>query len=114
MRSKAIVTRRCCGQEKVRLGAAAYVRVLLEEALLALYEAARVVKIPCDNCARLMLVDAGTIGIGEVDGGQKPVTRWGLFVRVPNKPPGRPPGCPDRSSRSSFVPLLPSSPPLAG
>ena len=109
MRLKAIVTRRCCGQEKVRLGAEVYVR-----ALLALLGAARVVKIPCDNCARLMLVDAGTIGIGEVDGVQQPVTRWGLFVRFPNNPPGRPLGCPDRSLRFPFVPIRPSSPPLAG
>jgi hypothetical protein len=65
MRSKAIVTRRCCGQEKVRLGAAAYVRALLEEALLALLEAAGVVKIPCDNCARLMLFDAGVRSASE-------------------------------------------------
>ena len=46
MRSKAIVMCPCCGQEKLRLGAAAYVRTLLEEGQEDLMEAAGVVKIP--------------------------------------------------------------------
>ena len=41
------------------------VRALLEEALLALLEAAGVVKILCDNCARLMLFDAGVRSASE-------------------------------------------------
>ena len=63
MRSKAIVMCPCCGQEKLRLGAAAYVRTLLEEGQEDLMEAAGVVKIPCENCGYLVLFDAETLGI---------------------------------------------------
>ncbi len=63
MRSKAIVMCPCCGQEKLRLGAAAYVRTLLEEGQEDLMEAAGVVKIPCENCGYLALFDAETLGI---------------------------------------------------
>ena len=63
MRSKAIVMCPCCGQEKLRLGAAAYVRALLEEGQEDLMEDAGVVKIPCDNCGYLALFDAETLGI---------------------------------------------------
>ena len=63
MRSKAIVMCPCCGQEKLRLAAAAYVRALLEEGQEDLMEDAGVVKIPCDNCGYLTLFDAKTLGI---------------------------------------------------
>jgi redox-regulated HSP33 family molecular chaperone len=63
MRSKAIVMCPCCGQEKLRLGAAAYVRALLEEDQEDLMEDAGVVKIPCENCGYLALFDAETVGI---------------------------------------------------
>jgi predicted nucleic-acid-binding Zn-ribbon protein len=63
MRSKAIVMCPCCGQEKLRLGAAAYVRTLLEEGQEDLMEDAGVVKIPCENCGYLALFDAETLGI---------------------------------------------------
>jgi hypothetical protein len=63
MRSKAIVMCQCCGQEKLRLGAASYVRALLEEGQEDLMEDAGVVKIPCDNCGYLALFDAETLGI---------------------------------------------------
>jgi hypothetical protein len=63
MRSKAIVMCPCCGQEKLRLGAAAYVRALLEEGQEDLMEDAGVVKIPCENCGYLALFDAETLGI---------------------------------------------------
>ncbi len=63
MRSKAIVMCPCCGQEKLRLGAAAYVRTLLEEGQEDLMEAAGVVKIPCENCGYVALFDAETLGI---------------------------------------------------
>jgi hypothetical protein len=53
----------CCGQEKLRLAAAAYVRALLEEGQEDLMEDAGVVKIPCDNCGYLALFDAETLGI---------------------------------------------------
>jgi predicted nucleic-acid-binding Zn-ribbon protein len=59
MRSKAIVVCPLCGQEKLRLAAAAYVRAVLEEG----QEDAGVVKIPCDNCGYLALFDAETLGI---------------------------------------------------
>ena len=63
MRSKAIVTCPLCGQEKLRLAAAAYVRALLEEGQEDLMEDAGVVKVPCDNCGYLALFDAETLGI---------------------------------------------------
>ena len=63
MRSKAILTCPACGQEKLRLAAAAYVRALLEEGQEDLMEDAGVVKIPCDNCGYLALFDAETLGI---------------------------------------------------
>jgi hypothetical protein len=63
MRSKAIVMCPCCGQEKLRLAAAAYVRALLEKGQEDLMEDAGVVKIPCDNCGYLALFDAETLGI---------------------------------------------------
>ncbi len=63
MRSKAIVKCPCCGQEKLRFAAAAYVRALLEEGQEDLMEDAGVVKIPCDNCGYLALFDAETLGI---------------------------------------------------
>lgn len=63
MRSKAIVMCPCCGQEKLRLAAAAYVRALLEEGQEDLMEDAGVVKIPCANCGYLALFDAETLGI---------------------------------------------------
>ena len=63
MRSKAIVMCPCCGQGKLRLAAAAYVRGLLEEGQEDLMEDAGVVKIPCDNCGYLALFDAETLGI---------------------------------------------------
>ena len=63
MRSKVIVMCPCCGQEKLRLDAAAYVRALLEEGQEDLMEDAGVVKIPCDNCGYLALFDAETLGI---------------------------------------------------
>jgi hypothetical protein len=53
----------CCGQEKLRLAAAAYIRALLEEGQEDLMEDAGVVKIPCDNCGYLALFDAETLGI---------------------------------------------------
>ena len=63
MRSKAIVMCPCCGQEKLRLAAAAYVRALLEEGQEDLMEDAGVVKIPCENCGYVVLFDAETVGI---------------------------------------------------
>ena len=63
MREKAIVMCPCCGQEKLRLVAATYVRALLEEGLEDLMEDAGVVKIPCGNCGYLALFDANTLGI---------------------------------------------------
>jgi hypothetical protein len=63
MRSKAISMCPCCGHEKLRLAAAAYVRALLEEGQEDLMEDAGVVKIPCDNCGYLVLFDAKTLGI---------------------------------------------------
>ena len=63
MRSKAIVMCPACGQEKLRLAAAAYLRALLEEGQEDLMEDAGVVKIPCDNCGYLALFDAETLGI---------------------------------------------------
>jgi hypothetical protein len=63
MRSKAILTCPCCGQEKLRLAHAAYVRALLEEGQEDLMEDAGVVKIPCDNCGYLALFDAEMLGI---------------------------------------------------
>ncbi len=63
MRSKAILTCPACGQEKLRLAAAAYVRALLEEGQEDLMEDAGVVKIPCANCGYLALFDAETLGI---------------------------------------------------
>ena len=63
MRSKAILTCPACGQEKLRLAAAAYVRALLEEGQEDLMEDAGVVRIPCDNCGFLALFDAETLGI---------------------------------------------------
>ena len=63
MRSKAIVTCPCCGQDKWRLAAAAYVRTLLEEDDEDLTEGGGVVKVLCDNCGYLVLFDAETIGI---------------------------------------------------
>ena len=63
MRSKAILKCPCCGQDKWRLAEAAYVRALLEEGAEDLFEAAGVVKVPCDNCGYLMLFAAETIGI---------------------------------------------------
>ena len=63
MRSKAIVTCPLCGQETLRLAAAAYVRALLEEGQEDLMEDAGVVKVPCDNCGYLALFDAETLGI---------------------------------------------------
>ena len=63
MRSKAIVMCPCCGQEKLRLAEAAYLRALLEEGQEDLMEDAGVVKIPCDNCGYLALFDAKTLGI---------------------------------------------------
>ena len=63
MRSKAILKCPACGQEKLRLAAAAYVRALLEEGQEDLMEDAGVVKIPCDNCGYLALFDAETLGI---------------------------------------------------
>ena len=63
MRSKAIVMCPCCGQEKLNLAAASYVRALLEEGQEDLMEDAGVVKIPCDNCGYLALFDAETLGI---------------------------------------------------
>jgi hypothetical protein len=63
MRSKAIGMCPCCGQEKLRLAAAAYLRALLEEGQEDLMEDAGVVKIPCDNCGYLALFDAKTLGI---------------------------------------------------
>ena len=63
MRSKAIAMCPCCGQEKLRLADAAYVRALLEEGQEDLMEDAGVVKIPCDNCGHLALFDAETLGI---------------------------------------------------
>ena len=63
MRSKAIVMCPLCGQEKMRLAAAAYLRALLEEGQEDLMEDAGVVKIPCDNCGYLALFDAKTLGI---------------------------------------------------
>jgi predicted RNA-binding Zn-ribbon protein involved in translation (DUF1610 family) len=63
MRSKAIVGCPLCGQEQLRLAAAAHVRALLEEGQEDLMEDAGVVKIPCDNCGYLALFDAETLGI---------------------------------------------------
>ncbi len=64
MRSKAVLTCPCCGQQdKWRLAEAAYVRALLEEGQDDLMEDAGVVKVPCDNCGYLALFDAETIGI---------------------------------------------------
>ncbi len=64
MRAKAIVTCPCCGQEDGwRFADAAYVRALLEEGDEDLTEGGGVVKVPCDNCGYLMLLDAETIGI---------------------------------------------------
>ena len=64
MRSKAVVTCPCCGQQdKWRFAGASYVRALLEEGQDDLMEAAGVVKVPCDNCGYLALFDAETIGI---------------------------------------------------
>jgi hypothetical protein len=62
-RSKAIVVCPLCGQEQLRLAAAAYVRALLEEGQEDLMEDAGVVKIPCDNCGYLALFDSKTLGI---------------------------------------------------
>jgi hypothetical protein len=64
MRSKAVVTCPCCGQQdKWSFAGAAYVRALLEEGQDDLMEAAGVVKVPCDNCGFVALFDAETIGI---------------------------------------------------
>jgi hypothetical protein len=63
MHSKAIITCPACGQEKLRLADAAYVRALLEEGQEDLMEDAGVVRIPCDNCGFLALFDAETLGI---------------------------------------------------
>ena len=63
MRSKAILTCPCCGQDKWRFAEAAYVRALLEEGQEDLMEDAGVVRIPCDNCGYLALFDAETLGI---------------------------------------------------
>lgn len=61
MRSKAIVTCPCCGQDERRFAEAAYVRALLEAGTEDLLEAAGLIKIPCDNCGYLVLFDAKTI-----------------------------------------------------
>ena len=63
MRSKAVVTGPCCGQDKWRFAGAAYVRALLEAGQDDLMEDAGVVKVRCDNCGIVALFDAETIGI---------------------------------------------------
>ena len=63
MRSKAVVTCPCCGQDQWRFAGAAYVRALLEEGQEDLMEAAGVVKVPCGNCGYVALFDAETLGI---------------------------------------------------
>jgi len=63
MRSKATLTCPACGQEKLRLADAAYVRALLEEGQEDLMEDAGVVRIPYDNCGYLALFDAEMLGI---------------------------------------------------
>ena len=63
MRSKDITLCPCCGQSEWHFAEAAYVRALLESGAEDLAEAAGVVKVPCGNCACLMLFDAQTIGI---------------------------------------------------
>ena len=69
MRTKAIVGCPCCGQEgRWRFADAAYVRALLEEGDEDLTEGGGVVKVACDNCSRLLLFDAETVGIGGVWG----------------------------------------------
>jgi predicted RNA-binding Zn-ribbon protein involved in translation (DUF1610 family) len=64
MRSKAVVTCPCCGQEdRWRFVEAAYVRALLEESEEDLTEGGGVVKVLCGNCGYVALFDAETIGI---------------------------------------------------
>ena len=63
MRSKAVVTCPCCGQDQWRFAGAAYVRALLEEGQEDLMEDAGVVKVLCGNCGYVALFDAETLGI---------------------------------------------------
>ena len=63
MRSKAVLTCPCCGQDGWRLAEATYVRALLEEGDEDLTEGGGVVKILCGNCGYVALFDAETIGI---------------------------------------------------
>ncbi len=63
MRSKAVVQCPACGDARLRLAEAAYVRALLEEGDADLTEAKGVVKVPCGNCAYVLLFDAQAVGI---------------------------------------------------
>jgi hypothetical protein len=63
MRSKAIVRYLACGDSRWRFAQAAYLRALLEEVDRNLTEDGGVIKVCCDNCGRMLLFDAGAIGI---------------------------------------------------
>ena len=63
MRSKAIVQCPACGDSQWQFDQAAYIRALLEPGEVDLTDAGGVVKVPCDNCGYVMLLDAETLGI---------------------------------------------------
>ena len=61
--SKAIIQCPACGDARLQLAQAGYIRALLEQGEPDLAEDKGVVKVPCGNCGHLMLFDAETVGI---------------------------------------------------
>jgi predicted RNA-binding Zn-ribbon protein involved in translation (DUF1610 family) len=63
MRSKAIIQCPTCGDAQWQFTQAAYIRALLEQGEEDLAEDKGVVKVLCDNCGYMMLLDAERLGI---------------------------------------------------
>ena len=63
MQAKGIIQCPACGEERWRFSEATYIRGLLEQGEPDLAEDQGVVKIQCDNCAYVLLLDAQAVGI---------------------------------------------------